>query len=311
MSEDIAMVESYPSADSDKRKAVDLGDSDSDDFGQASLSSRRKRLEPANVAGNPILGIVDEPSVQPGAPLGEDAEELQGNLAAPGTPILSGGYANIFRGIWRSLDGTITVVAVKTLKPIRPTSMTFRPDPIALQKGREKAIQVASGLAFLDSQSPPICHGDIKPENVLVNGLCEAALSDFGLSRVIQELDASTGFTTGDGPKGSQKYMAPELFEEENSEPTLETDVYAFGGLVLTVRLRTGTLDRKLKAWLSGDEREPSVCSNQGARKGPISHSEWNTPETRGTSGLRGKRFSLVSDVSMLGPRTVDAPYNE
>lgn len=70
-----------------------------------------------------------------------------------------------------------------------------------------------------------------------MNDLCEAALTDFGLSRVIQELDVPTGFTTGDGPKGSQRYMAPELFEEDDSKPTLETDVYAFGGLTLAVRL--------------------------------------------------------------------------
>lgn len=95
--------------------------------------------------------------------------------------------------------------------------------------------QTARGLAYLHYQTPPICHADIKPENVLVNDFREAALSDFGLSRVIQELDISTGLTTGAGPKGSQNYMAPELFEDADSKPTLEADVYAFGGLILAV----------------------------------------------------------------------------
>ncbi|KIO28574.1 hypothetical protein M407DRAFT_230255, partial [Tulasnella calospora MUT 4182] len=95
--------------------------------------------------------------------------------------------------------------------------------------------QTARGLAYLHYQTPPICHADIKPENVLVNDFREAALSDFGLSRVIQELDISTGLTTGAGPKGSQNYVAPELFEDADSKPTLEADVYAFGGLILAV----------------------------------------------------------------------------
>lgn len=98
--------------------------------------------------------------------------------------------------------------------------------------------QTARGLAYLHSQTPPICHADIKPENVLVNDFPEAVLSDFGLSRVIQELDSSTGLTTGAGPKGSHNYMAPELFEDEDSKPTLESDVYAFGGLILAVGIQ-------------------------------------------------------------------------
>lgn len=91
--------------------------------------------------------------------------------------------------------------------------------------------QAAEGLAYLHSQSPPICHADIKPENILVNDLREAVLSDFGLSRVMM---LSSGLTTSVGPKGSDHYMAPELFEG-NPRPTLECDVFAFGGLMLTV----------------------------------------------------------------------------
>ncbi|KIO22245.1 carbohydrate-binding module family 1 protein, partial [Tulasnella calospora MUT 4182] len=99
----------------------------------------------------------------------------------------------------------------------------------------EKTIQAARGLAYLHAQSPPICHADIKPENILVNDLREAVLSDFGLSRVMVELSLSTGLTTSDGPKGTHNYMAPEFFEVEGPRPTCESDVFAFGGLVLAV----------------------------------------------------------------------------
>ncbi|KAG9041017.1 hypothetical protein FS837_012818 [Tulasnella sp. UAMH 9824] len=94
--------------------------------------------------------------------------------------------------------------------------------------------QAACGLEHLHAQTPPVCHADIKPENVLVNDFIVAALSDFGLSRVLDAFGGS-GFTTSECAKGTYNYIAPELFNEEKPRPTLMTDVYAFGGLILTV----------------------------------------------------------------------------
>ncbi|KIO27715.1 hypothetical protein M407DRAFT_72743, partial [Tulasnella calospora MUT 4182] len=93
--------------------------------------------------------------------------------------------------------------------------------------------QAAYGLEHLHSRTPPICHADIKPENVLVNDWREAALSDFGLSRVLHGLEIPSGFTTSGVAKGTLNYIASELWAEET--PTCNSDVYAFGGLILTV----------------------------------------------------------------------------
>ncbi|KIO24527.1 hypothetical protein M407DRAFT_45629, partial [Tulasnella calospora MUT 4182] len=93
--------------------------------------------------------------------------------------------------------------------------------------------QAACGLDYLHSRTPPICHADIKPENVLINVSLEAALSDFGLSRVLQGLGVPSQFTTSETVKGTRNYMAGELFSGE--KPTLNSDVFAFGGLILTV----------------------------------------------------------------------------
>ena len=60
------------------------------------------------------------------------------------------------------------------------------------------------------------------------------ALSDFGLSRVLEGLGES-GFTTSGSPHGTLNYMAGELFMSEKRRPDLGTDVFAFGGLILTV----------------------------------------------------------------------------
>lgn len=95
--------------------------------------------------------------------------------------------------------------------------------------------QVALGLDHLHSQSPPIYHGAIKPENVLINDRLEATLSDFGLSRLLRDLGQSDGVTgpTRDTAQVTFNYTAPELFAGQ--APGRETDVYAFGGLILAV----------------------------------------------------------------------------
>lgn len=72
---------------------------------------------------------------------------------------------------------------------------------------------------------------------MLVNNLREAALSDFGLSRVLHGLGIPTGFTTSETVKGTFNYKARELFL--GGEPSCHSDVYAFGGLVLTVSSQT------------------------------------------------------------------------
>lgn len=106
---------------------------------------------------------------------------------------------------------------------------------ISRQDKIQLIIQTAQGLAYLHSQSPPICHGDIKPENILLNNLHEAVLSDFGLGWVMMATGLSAGLTTSDGLQGTCNYLAPELFEEEKPRPSRESDVYAFGGLMLSV----------------------------------------------------------------------------
>lgn len=68
---------------------------------------------------------------------------------------------------------------------------------------------------------------------MLINDVLEAALCDFGLSRVLQELREPGELTTSETVKGTLNYMAVELFA--GGKPNLETDVYAFGGLTLAV----------------------------------------------------------------------------
>ncbi|KIO18841.1 hypothetical protein M407DRAFT_60719, partial [Tulasnella calospora MUT 4182] len=96
---------------------------------------------------------------------------------------------------------------------------------------------ILNGLIYLHSSSPPICHADIKPENILITELVEAVLCDFGLAQLAD--GQPSGLTTTKTIKGSTRYMSPELLEE-NAVHTLSSDIWAYGCLVFKVM--TGSL---------------------------------------------------------------------
>ncbi|KIO28882.1 hypothetical protein M407DRAFT_229133, partial [Tulasnella calospora MUT 4182] len=44
---------------------------------------------------------------------------------------------------------------------------------------------VAKGLSYLHGRNPPICHGDLKSLNILVNSENRAIITDFGSARTV------------------------------------------------------------------------------------------------------------------------------
>lgn len=114
--------------------------------------------------------------------------------------------------------------------------------------------QVAEGLIYLHSQD--VVHGDLKGGNVLVDSSGDAALCDFGLAKLMR--DCPTSFTTSNVGMGTLRWCAPgthkssyrnscpgtdtysvltELLMESGENKTQATDVWAFAGLALEVRL--------------------------------------------------------------------------
>lgn len=87
---------------------------------------------------------------------------------------------------------------------------------------------LTSGINYLHTCDPPICHGDLKPSNVLVNDNVEAVLCDFGLATFIEDSGVSSGLTTSKSVKGSTRYMSPELLQDSGAKHTLGSDVWAW-----------------------------------------------------------------------------------
>jgi serine/threonine protein kinase len=131
----------------------------------------------------------------------------------------------------------------------------FRKVPVSADTMLKILYQIACGMEFLHSHTPPVCHRDLNPNNVLVFEIVYEKLnvkvSDFGLSREL-EMDVSmTGLfalclcrpsagpalhpvcvpVLASGYVGSPSYIAPEVLKQ-SARYDLRADVYSFGILV-------------------------------------------------------------------------------
>ncbi|KIO17037.1 hypothetical protein M407DRAFT_27306 [Tulasnella calospora MUT 4182] len=121
---------------------------------------------------------------------------------------------------------------------------------------------VAAGVEYLHSRTPPICHGDLKSINILVNCKCRAVITDFGSARRLStkarapgtQIDqsengalpkpvletticATTNTITLKGNHFTLRWAAPELFMGDDSdfEPGLWSDIWSLGWICYEV----------------------------------------------------------------------------
>lgn len=87
------------------------------------------------------------------------------------------------------------------------------------------ALDVAEALVYLHSFISPIIHRDLKSRNVLLSDTWEAKLTDFGVSRELDEDQTMTGEI------GTVSWIAPEVLRGERY--TEKADIYSFG-VILT-----------------------------------------------------------------------------
>ena len=90
----------------------------------------------------------------------------------------------------------------------------------ALSRARDIALALAAG------ERRKLSHGDIRPEKVWVTSKGRARVADFGLA---EAACLGAGYGQLGMPFGHPVYLAPEVLQEAQKEPTFAADVYALG----------------------------------------------------------------------------------
>ena len=101
---------------------------------------------------------------------------------------------------------------------------------LQLDLKRSLLLDVAKGLLYLHSQSPPIIHRDLTARNVLLNSAMTAKIADLGVARIFN-VQPNQLATMTQGP-GNIVYMPPEAFGQ-HTHYDVSLDVFSFGNLAL------------------------------------------------------------------------------
>nr|DAD18321.1 TPA_asm: hypothetical protein HUJ06_019784 [Nelumbo nucifera] len=145
--------------------------------------------------------------------------------------------------------------------------------PLSWQTRIRIATEICSALIFLHSHKPHrIVHGDLKPDNILLDANFVSKLSDFGIFRLILYVEnAAGGSSTASSrtdPKRTFMYLDPEFLE--TGELTPMSDVYSFGLVLL--RLLTG------KPASSGIVKDVQHALDNGNLEGVLDESAGDCP---------------------------------
>ncbi|KIO21818.1 hypothetical protein M407DRAFT_217538, partial [Tulasnella calospora MUT 4182] len=127
--------------------------------------------------------------------------------------------------------------------------------PVTVAQRLEFVRDITAGLDYLHNHSPPICHSDLNPANILIDDNLHAVLSgfglaqanvlidlhmnailcDFGLASFVSGSDTLPGLVTTTTLKGTPRYMGPELLEDGDCKHSLESDIWAWARTVFQI----------------------------------------------------------------------------
>ncbi|XP_010493209.1 PREDICTED: serine/threonine-protein kinase TOUSLED-like [Camelina sativa] len=93
-------------------------------------------------------------------------------------------------------------------------------------------VQIVHGLVYLNKKSQKIIHYDLKPGNVLFDEFGVAKVTDFGLSKIVEDNVGSQGMELTSQGAGTYWYLPPECFElSQTPMISSKVDVWSVGVL--------------------------------------------------------------------------------
>jgi len=119
------------------------------------------------------------------------------------------------------------------------------------RRGRGVALDVARGVLYMHSRSPPVIHLDLKSANVLLARDFTAKIADVGLAKVLSRADTKVSL------EGTFDYAAPELLSGERVSE--KADIYSMGVVLWELVTGESPRNRQLRPVVTG-EGPPAEC---------------------------------------------------
>ena len=112
-------------------------------------------------------------------------------------------------------------------------------------------LNILDAIEFMHSLN--ICHGDIKPDNILLGN--EVKITDFGTSRLIEDLFVET---IGEGTCG---FIAPEVVNSQKRY--LSSDIYSLGALLYFLLTGSKVHDSLIQVVNNATYKKPSEINSE------------------------------------------------
>ena len=183
------------------------------------------------IAEGALMAALDHPNIVPcyGGGVGGGGSSHGGNTAA--AALKASGAKGAPFIVQACVDGG-------TLRDRVIDQMSKRGRAYTAAAARAWSADVAAGLAYLHTRSPPLIHRDLKLENILLtrepgpSGHATALIADFGLARHVSELgDAVGGDGSTTGAASDDSALAAELAlmrRVRNLDPTACTGSFLY-----------------------------------------------------------------------------------
>lgn len=107
------------------------------------------------------------------------------------------------------------------------------------KEARAIIAQIFAGLQYLSQGQRPVIHYDLKPANILFDSAGRVKITDFGLSKIVEDPTGSMGVELTSQGAGTYWYLPPECFET-GSTPRISSKVDVWSAGVIFFQMLYG-----------------------------------------------------------------------